>query len=401
MTRSLSGGVLAAADWGQPFTINIAFNEWLCHIPCMARHLRVEFPGAIYHVTCRMVGDWRTEKTFLFKDEADHERFLDRLAERVEQYNIRLYLFVCMANHFHLVFETPEANCSKFMQSLCTAYTVYYNLRHGRHGHLLDGRYKAKVVEGDDYLLALSRYVHLNPVCISSMKRKPIEERIKALRAHRWSSYPSYIGRRKALDFVEYGPLLAEMQGKSSIRGLASGRRERPKRYREFVEAGLAESDDDVKVALKESPRSIGSDGFRARIDELYQKRLETHARPEDVSFRHITEPLPPGDILAVLADVFAVEESEFSLRSRGSALRAVASKLLIRYAGLTQRDVADLLGIGSGAAVCNQLRRLPDKLAASRRLRKQVKESEVRLDKHKLSRYADEEAPIKCIVKG
>ena len=77
---------------------------------------------------------------------------------RVEQFNIRLYLFVCMTNHFHLVIETPEANCSKFMQSLTTAYTVYYNLRHSRHGHVFDGRYKAKLVEGDDYLLALSRY---------------------------------------------------------------------------------------------------------------------------------------------------------------------------------------------------------------------------------------------------
>lgn len=62
---------------------------------------------------------------------------------RIEQHRFRLYLFVLMANHFHLVVETPEANCSKFMQSLSTAYTVYYNLRHGRHGHLLDGRFKA------------------------------------------------------------------------------------------------------------------------------------------------------------------------------------------------------------------------------------------------------------------
>ena len=62
----------------------------------MARPLRVEFPGAIYHVTCRMVGSWRTEKSYLFKDDADRERFLERLAERVSQYNIRLYLFVCM-----------------------------------------------------------------------------------------------------------------------------------------------------------------------------------------------------------------------------------------------------------------------------------------------------------------
>ncbi len=171
----------------------------------MARHMRVEFPGAFYHVTCRMVGDWKSEETHLFKDDADYERFLERLAERVEQFNIRLYLFVCMTNHFHLVFETPQANCSKFMQSLSTAYTVYYNLRHGRHGHLLDGRFKAKLVDGDDYLLALSRYVHLNPVQVGSMKDKPITERIEALRAWRWSSYPSYIGKRKTLDFVQYG----------------------------------------------------------------------------------------------------------------------------------------------------------------------------------------------------
>jgi len=118
----------------------------------MARHLRVEFPGAICHVTCRMVGSWHAEQSRLFIDEADHKRFLDRLSERVEQYSIRLYLFVLMSNHFHLVFETPEANCSKFMQSLSTAYTVYYNLRHDRHGHLFDGRFKAKLVEGDDYL---------------------------------------------------------------------------------------------------------------------------------------------------------------------------------------------------------------------------------------------------------
>ncbi len=354
----------------------------------MARQLRVEYPGAIYHVTCRMIGDWRTEKTFLFKDDSDRERFLDRLGKRVEQFNIRLYLFVCMTNHFHLVFETPEANCSKFMQSLSTAYTVYYNLRHGRHGHLLDGRYKAKLVEGDptsprragDYLLALSRYVHLNPVCIGSMKGKPIKERIQALRAYRWSSYPSYIGRRKALDFVEYGPLLAEMHGK---------RREWPKRYREFVESGLAESDEDFKAALKESPRCIGSDGFRAWIDELYQKRLETHTRPEDVSFRHISEPLPVEYVLGVLAEVFEVEVSEFSRRRHASALRAVASKLLIRYSGQTQRDVADLLSIGSGSAVCNQLKALPGKVAKDRSLQRKMKRAQDALAKAKSERAA------------
>jgi len=84
----------------------------------MARMLRVQFEGAIYHVSCRMLGSWRDERSRLFIDDADRERFLDRLAERVEQFEIRLYLFVCMTNHFHLVFETPRANCSRFMQSV-------------------------------------------------------------------------------------------------------------------------------------------------------------------------------------------------------------------------------------------------------------------------------------------
>jgi putative transposase len=344
----------------------------------MARHLRVEYSGAIYHVTCRMVGDWKTERTYLFKDSADRERFVDRLAERVEQYHIRLYLFVLMTNHFHLVFETPEANCSKFMQSLSTAYTVYFNLRHGRHGHLLDGRFKARLVEGDDYLLALSRYVHLNPVQVGSMKDKPIAERIEVLRAWRWSSYPSYIGECKALEFVEYAPLLAGMGGK---------RHEWPKRYREFVEGGLAESDDDFKMALKASPRSIGGDGFRAWIDEFYQKRVEAHARPEDVSFRHITEPLSPDEVLAVLSGIFAVDVSEFRRRQHGSVLRGVAAKCLIRYAGQSQREVAATLGVGTGSAICSQLKTLSGTLEADSRLRSLLEQAEKTLVRQKAQR--------------
>ncbi len=157
----------------------------------MARHLRVEFPGAIYHVTCRMIGEGRLERSRLFTDDQDRERFVDRLAERVEQYHVRLFQFVLMTNHFHLVFETPEGNCSRFMQSLSTAYTVYYNLRHGRHGHVLDGRYKAKVVEGDAYLLTLTRYVHLNPVHVGEARDWPVEERIRFLRGYKWSTYPT------------------------------------------------------------------------------------------------------------------------------------------------------------------------------------------------------------------
>ncbi|MDY0149991.1 MAG: transposase [Kiritimatiellia bacterium] len=342
----------------------------------MARSLRIEFPGAIYHVTCRMLGDWRTEHSRLFKDDADRNRFLNQLSERVEQYHIRLFLYVCMTNHFHLVFETPEANCSKFMQSLSTAYTVYYNLRHKRHGHLLDGRYKAKLVDGDNYLLALSRYVHLNPVQIETERDKPLGKRIATLRSYAWSSYPSYIGLQKAIDFIEYGPLLAQMSGK---------RHEWPQRYREFVERGLAKSDNDFNAMLKQSPRSIGSDSFRAWIDDLYQRQVESCTRIEDVSFRHITEPLSVDEVLATLAEVLNVDPGAFKRRLHGSPLRGVAAHFLIRYSRCSQRDIADVLCIGSGAAVGNQLHRLPEKLVQDDHLQQQVAKLEKRFQqRHK-----------------
>lgn len=338
----------------------------------MARPLRVEVPGAIYHVTSRMIGDHRLGRSQLFVDNKDRRQFLDHLSDRVEQYNIRLYLFVCMTNHFHLVFETPEGNCSKFMQSLSTAYTVYYNLRHGRHGHLLDGRYKAKLVDGDDYLLALTRYVHLNPVQVESVKDKSIDEKIARLRSYSWSTYQSYIGERRVFDFVEYSPVLAEMGGK---------RDQWPGRYREFVETGLAKGDKDFEAALRGSPRSIGSDGFRDRIDELCQKMVEGHNAREDIAFRHITEPLMVETILNTLADVCGVEIDVFRQRRRGSPWRAIAARMLIRFGAQTQREVAVLLDMGTGGAVSAQVRKLPGLLGKNHALRGTVEQIERKLE--------------------
>lgn len=320
-----------------------------------------------------MIGDRRLDQSRLFVDDKDRERFVDCLADRIEQYNIRMYLFVCMTNHFHLVFETPEGNCAKFMQSFSTAYTVYYNLRYRRHGHLLDGRYKAKLVEGDEYLLALSRYVHLNPVRVGDIQDKPLAEQVKYLRMYPWGTYLSYIGQRKAFDFVEYAPVLAEKSGKG---------RDWPRRYREFVETGLAEEDEDIKLALKESPRSIGGDGFRAWVDELYQKLIERHRCPEDAAFRRITEPLSADKVLSILAEVFEVSVEDFNRRRRDSALRGVAGRFLVQYAGLTQREAAAKIGGSSGGAVSRQMRKVRMLLENDRSLRRLVERAEEMADK-------------------
>ncbi|MFA5043197.1 MAG: hypothetical protein WC381_09425 [Kiritimatiellia bacterium] len=209
-----------------------------------------------------------------------------------------------------LVLETPEGNLGRFMQSLATAYTVYFNLRHSRHGHLLDGRYKAKLVEGGEYLLGLSRYVRLNPVRVSEIEKKPIEEQREYLRSYRWSTYQSYIGIKKTFDFVVYGPMLAEMGGKG---------REQRRRYREYVEAGLDEEDREIKAALGASACGIGGEGFLSWVSEIYGKMAETKKRPEDISLRKAIEGHKPEDVLKMLTFYY-----------------------LTCYAGLTQREVAE-----------------------------------------------------------
>jgi REP element-mobilizing transposase RayT len=310
----------------------------------------VEFPGAIHHVTSRMIGGRDAGGNRLFRDAADYERYLERLEERVADFSIRLFLFCLMRTHVHLVFETPEGNLSRFMQSLSTAYTVYYNLRHDRHGHLLDGRFKGKLVDGDAYLLNLSRYVHLNPVRDSPWETQPLAEQMRRVRDYPWSSFSGYVSRRRELPFVTYGPVL----------GLTNAPpRHQRTRYRRFVETGLATRDEEFEAALRASPLSVGGDAFRRQIDEMYQGLSAGRGQPQDVSFRRVTETLAPERVLGVVAEVLAADEAAFRERRRDSLLRAVACQCLVRYAGMTQREVATFLEMGSGAAVSNQLLRL------------------------------------------
>lgn len=129
----------------------------------MARKLRVLYEGALYHVTFR--GNAR--QTVFLNDE-DKGRLLSRLAESAEAYQVRIHLYCLMENHVHLLVGTPRANLDRFMGSVLTGYTVYFNRRHNRVGHLMQGRYGAQLVEGDEYLLRLSRYIHLTAYLVHS-----------------------------------------------------------------------------------------------------------------------------------------------------------------------------------------------------------------------------------------
>ena len=150
----------------------------------MARPLRLEYAGALYHVTAR--GNARQD---IFLDDDDRQRFLGVLDRVVSRFHLLLHAYCLMDNHFHLVVETPEANLSKAMRQLNGVYTQVFNRRHRRVGHVLQGRFKAIVVEREGYLLELCRYVVLNPVR-AGLIRQP--------NTYPWSSYRATAGLASA-----------------------------------------------------------------------------------------------------------------------------------------------------------------------------------------------------------
>ncbi len=334
----------------------------------MARPQRIEYEGAVYHVTAR-----GNEQRPLFVDEADRGRFLRVLGESVESFEVRLYLFCLMTNHLHLVLETPRGNLSRFMHRLQTAYTVYFNHRHGRHGHLMQGRYGASVVERDAYLLRLSRYVHLNPVFTSALRNRPLRDRLAFLRQYAWSSYRSYIGKDRPLTWVDYAPILATVASRDARAA---------ETYRRFVEAGIVQIDAAFLEDAHASRLCLGSEGFRTRIRALYEDLLGRQYRTEDIAFRRTGTRLPTEQILQAVCAGLGVDRASLLRRRRDSLDRAVASRMLCDYAGLTQRQVAEVLGLRSGAAVSAQLHTLTEQLETDRRLRRQIADIATQLKK-------------------
>jgi len=182
----------------------------------MARPLRIEFPGAVYHVTSR--GNARQA---IFIDDEDRGRFLDVLSMVGERFNWFCHAYCLMENHYHLLIETPDGNLSKGMRELNGGYTQGFNQRYRRVGHLFQGRYKAIIVEKDSHLLSLCRYVVLNPV------RAGLRERPEQWR---WSSYRATIGLVRRPSFLSIDWILSQFGG---MRGAAM------EKYRRFVMEGI------------------------------------------------------------------------------------------------------------------------------------------------------------------
>jgi putative transposase len=187
----------------------------------MARPLRIEFDGALYHVTSR-----GNDRKAIFKDDSDRELFLKTLAQVNERFHWICHAYCLMNNHYHLVIETPDGNLSKGMRQLNGVYTQAFNKRHRRVGHIFQGRFKAILVQKDSHFLEVCRYVVLNPVR-AKMVGQSRQWRWSSCRATAGSSQPhacltvdeilSHFGQRKAAAQQKYGEFVQAGIGSPSI----------------------------------------------------------------------------------------------------------------------------------------------------------------------------------------
>ena len=217
----------------------------------MARQWRIEFPGALYHVLSK--GNGRQD---IFLSDDDHHLFLSLLEEFSERFNVEVYAYVLMSNHYHLLVKTLDANLSKAMQWFGTSYSRKFNLKNHASGHLFQGRFKSIIVENDAYLLRLSCYVHRNPL------RAKIVER---LAEYQWSSYRFYAYKKKPPDWLKTNTILEQISGD-----------DRHKAYRIKVQKYSDEKNsiwEDVKHGL-----IYGSPDY---ISDLKARFLEDHKNVE------------------------------------------------------------------------------------------------------------------------
>jgi len=216
----------------------------------MARKLRIQYPGAIYHVMNR--GDHRQD---IFRSNKDRDLFLKSLGEACAKTDWQVHAFCLMSNHFHLVVETPKGNLVDGMKWLLGTYTARFNRRHKLFGHLFSGRYKALFVEGsgDGYLKTVCDYVHLNPA-----RAKLLSAR-QRLSAFRWSSYGEYLKERAGRPgWLRVDRLLGEH---GILKDSPAGREEFEKRM-ELRRA--AEDGDEFKPLVR--GWCLGSEAFRAEL---------------------------------------------------------------------------------------------------------------------------------------
>ena len=282
----------------------------------MARPLRIEYSGAFYHITSR-----GNEQKDIFKSKKDREKFISYLESASVRYGAVIHAYCLMSNHYHLIIETPNGNLSQIMKHINSSYTTYYNIKRKRSGHLLQGRYKAILIDGDAYATELSRYIHLNPI------RAGI---VSVPEEYPWMSYRFYIGE-KAPDWLTTGFTLEYFSKDIEIAKV---------KYKLFVH--------DLINQVYQSPllETVASTilGCPEFVRATQERHLKSRKADRDLpALRELTGRQSLNDIVEVVKNVFSNNERlatkagvHLCHRYSGAKLKDIGALFLLTESGVT-----------------------------------------------------------------
>jgi REP element-mobilizing transposase RayT len=314
----------------------------------MARPLRVEYSGAVYHVINR--GNAGEQ---IFKVNKDREKFLDYLGRAVERFLLNVHSFCLMDNHFHILLETQQAHLSRALQWLSVSYAGYFNRKYHRIGHLFHGRFKSILVDADEYLKQLSRYIHLNPVR-AGLVNQPVD--------YPWSSYPIYAGKEATPEWVETEWLLSQF---------GSTRKTAIENYKEFVEK--------VDAGSLKNPAEDMVGGFILGSPEFvnWVKDNFLSERSEDKEIPQLRRLKPTISKETVVENVRREFGCDLDLILRKGLKRNLArdtsiylTRELTSESGIS---LGEYFGNISNAAITNRVKYLSRKCEKDRRFRRRV----------------------------
>ena len=334
----------------------------------MARKVRIEYEGAVYHVMAR-----GNRREAICRDDTDRQEFLSLLGQVCDKTGWLIHAYVMMGNHYHLMLETPDANLVAGMKWFQSTYTTRYNNRHRVVGHLFQGRYKAIVVEAEKgFFRRLAEYIHLNPARAGMIRGGA------ALESYLWSSYPHYLRRpgKRPLWLVA-----EEVLSASGFADSLSGRRE----YREWMESKVREErGSKVKERYQEIRRGwyFGEEGFGENLlGWLESSRKKTHEAGVNRDMARKTA----GEILFVGLSTFDLDVERLPELPKSDIRKQIIAHFIRKYTSVSLDWIGQALHMGHASRVsryCSRIGKGEYKKGARRALLRMERKLEKKLNR-------------------
>ncbi len=339
----------------------------------MARPLRIDIENGWYHITARGI-----ERKPIFLGDRYCEHFLELLEEMTERHAVGVHAYVLIGNHYHLILQTPYANASQAIQWLNVSYSAWFNAKRGRCGHVFQGRFGSKLIDGEgSWLLAVSTYLHLNPVRTASMglskgqnsaeargllkaSKEDVQKRLAVLREHRWSSCNAYCGYSGKPKWLSTQSILARAGGKAA--------------YRKYLHMHVTRGDDPEEYETLRGRVAIGGVAFLEKA-----KKMVLSVSDEQPDRVFLKKRIPIENVVAVVEDLKGEKWEDFKGR-HGDTGKPLVLYLARKRSGSTLKEIGDWVGGMSYKAVSRAIYRFEEKLDKDKALSNLAKKALARL---------------------